>query len=554
MAPTTMNGEEFYQLLEDGYKNLCANYLALNDLNVFPVPDGDTGTNMKITFSNGLESIKPTMKVSEMSDKFAGGMLFGARGNSGVLSSQYFKGLSVGLKNVEDEVSVEQFARAMISAYKQAYDACADPAEGTILTVAREGIENTLPEITPDDTYLSFMEKVEKHMSKAVDNTPNLLPVLKKAGVVDSGGKGLLVIIQGFVKSLKGEEIDASGLMESIHGGDNSQAQKLDYSVFNEDSELDYGYCTEFLLQLLNKKIDVKSFKVADFIKDISQYGNSLVCFQSGSIVKVHIHTKHPYTVIEFAQRFGEFLTFKMENMSLQHNNVVASQEKKNKVKKDRAIITIAQGDGMIDMFRDMGVDIVLNGGTTMNTSVAEIIDAAKRANARDIFVLPNESNIFMSAHEAANLFKESKLHIIETKNMQEGYSALTMLTGDETTPEEVESVLNNAKNGVLSGFVSKSSRDSYIGETLAPKGSFIEANGKTLVGFKETRVDAVLDLLSKYEDMRDREVLVIFYGQNVTEAEAKEIQSAIKKAYPRLDTGLVNGKQDVYDLLIEMN
>ena len=547
MKTKSINGGTLYEMLQYGYRNLVAHYKQINDLNVFPVPDGDTGTNMKLTYANGLKTISDDdADVGQIIDEFARGMLFGARGNSGVLTSQYFRGFADALKN-ERELTVNRLSTALVSAYLNAYKACVDVTEGTILTVAREGIENT--KINKSDTFVEAFTKVVDSMRVSLDNTPNLLAVLKENGVIDSGGKGLLTIFEGFLAFFKGEEISEVPTEEVKHEVKKEETA-LDYSAFNENSVLDYGYCTEFLLQLLNSKIDIPSFNIDEFIEWMQGHGESLVCFQTGTIVKVHIHTKKPYEVIEYAQKFGEFVSFKMENMALQHNSLLKEEEKKIQERKKVAFIAIAQGDGIIDLFKELNCDIVLNGGQTMNTSVSEMVDAFKYANADEIILLPNESNMCKAAHQAADLYKDSNVRVIETKTIPEGYYILTMRLG----MEEDENLYYNLKaslSGVTPLIVFKSGKEANVNNEIAPKGSYVESIRHDLVGFKADRKEATLELLSKIEDLSSKEVMFIFYGQMVSEEEANDILSAINEAYPNLEVGLVPGKQDVYDLLI---
>ena len=287
-----INGATFCELLEYGYKNLVAHYKLINDLNVFPVPDGDTGTNMKLTYANGLKSISDeNTSVSQIADEFARGMLFGARGNSGVLTSQYFRGFADTLTDCKD-LSVKNFAKAMVGGYQNAYKACVDVTEGTILTVAREGIENVV--LDTEDDFTSFLDKVIKSMRKSLDNTPELLPVLKDNGVIDSGGKGLLTIFEGFYYMFTGKEISADDDEDLPNRNKENKEPAIDFSAFNENSVLEFGYCTEFLLQLQNSKVDIPNFRIDEFIDWMSKHGESLVCFQTGSIIKTHIHTKKP--------------------------------------------------------------------------------------------------------------------------------------------------------------------------------------------------------------------------------------------------------------------
>ena len=548
MNLNNISGVTFTELLEYGYKNLVAHYKAINDLNVFPVPDGDTGTNMKLTYQKGLKNITDeNASVSKIADEFARGMLFGARGNSGVLTSQYFRGFANNLSNCVS-LKVHDFARAMVGAYKNAYKACVDVTEGTILTVAREGIEKV--DFQYDDDFPTFLQKVVDTMKVSLDHTPELLPVLKENGVIDSGGKGLLSIFEGFLYFFTGKEIVAEEELPSKEEKKEEHDDTVDFSAFNENSELEFGYCTEFLLQLQNSKVDIPNFNIDEFIAWMQKHGESLVCFQTGSIIKTHIHTKKPYEVIEFAQRYGEFLTFKMENMALQHNNVLEDKNKKMHERKKLAYIAIAQGDGVIDLFESLGCDIVLNGGQTMNTSVAEMVDAFKIANADEIILLPNETNMCKAAHQAAELFRDSKVKVIDTKTIQEGYFILSMKAGlDED--DSLYDTLKESLENITPVTVFKSAKDANIGVDVAPKGVYVESIGHRLVGYKDDLCDAAIELLSKLDNIEDKGVCFIIYGQMVSSIKANELLEKLSEKYPSLEFGLIEGKQDVYDLLI---
>ena len=545
-----INGSTFVELLKFGYKNLLAHMQIINDLNVFPVPDGDTGTNMKLTYSNGLKSITDDdAPVGKIADEFARGMLFGARGNSGVLTSQYYRGFADVVLNKE-EIDVHDFALAMVAAYKNAYQACADVAEGTILTVARESIEAAKYCLTGEENYIDFLTKVVLEMRKSLDNTPNLLPILKENGVVDSGGKGLLTIFEGYLSFFTGKEIDISSEVDEIEEG-HSEMDKIDYSAFNEDSVLDYGYCTEFLLQLLKSKIDINTFDINSFIAWMQEHGESLVCFQTGTIIKTHIHTKKPYEVIAYAQQFGEFVAFKMENMALQHNNVIKDEKKKNQTRKKLAIITVAQGDGIIEAFKGLRCDLVLNGGQTMNTSVAELVDAFNYVNADTIILLPNESNMIKTAHQAADLYKDSVVKVIESKNIQEGFAALNSYFDEDMSLDEICETLLEAKSSIIPITVFKSGKDAIIDKETAPKGSYVEAIGHKLIGYKSNLVEATIEAFKKIEDIEDKSYAFVFVGQLVNQEDAEKIVSLLNEAFPYIEIGLISGKQDVYDLLI---
>ena len=537
----TLNGDLLKKLLTSGYVSLERDYEYINDLNVFPVPDGDTGTNMKITFYSGLSSTSDLNDLDSVADAFARGTLFGARGNSGVLLSQYFKGFALVCKD-KKELDIFELVEAFSSGYKTAYQCAINPVEGTILTVAREGIENVKQHIDEKTDLESFFALFRKAMSDSLNNTPNLLPVLKESGVIDSGGRGLLSIVEGIYNYFKDGEADFR-----FSSGDDSPKRTIDYSLFNEYSALDYGYCFEFLLQLLVSKIDVNNFDLDDFIDKIKVLGESVVVTQTGTIVKVHIHTKTPSHVIEFAQKYGEFLSVKMENMALQHNHVIAKKRKKI------AIISIASGDGIIDLFKELGSDIVINGGQTMNTSTEEIIEAVKRANADNVILLPNNSNIVLACQQAQELYKDSSIYVVKTKSIQEGYYGLSMMVPSEDPLEVVEQI-SSGMEMIISGFVARAIKDFKYQNKDGHINEYLEYFDGKIISANVNRKEALLELIDAIPDIDDKEVLSIFYGQEVKLDEVNELVEKINEKYPYLEVGVINGKQDIYDYLIGVN
>ncbi len=550
MDSKTLSSSDFIRLLKKGYEALANNYEAINDLNVFPVPDGDTGTNMKMTFAGGLRSIVKSDDLGSLAADFARGSLFAARGNSGVLSSQYYKGIADGLKNKKD-ASVANFAKAMVSGYKVAYSSMADPVEGTILTVAREGIENVINNPKNLKDFPTFFASVVEAMKISLDNTPNLLPVLKEAGVVDSGGKGLLTIFQGFLSAYTGKEETSSEIDAKLEEHLTSNLPSpVDCSAFNENSVLDYGYCTEFLLQLLSCKINVKRFSIKRFIAWLEEHGNSIVCFQTGTVVKVHIHTKKPYEVIHYAQKYGEFVAFKMENMTLQHNEVIIKEEKKKKERVPSAIIAIGQGEGIKDLYHSLGADIVLDGGKTMNASTEEIIDAVKYANAEDVILLPNESNILLAAKQAQKLYKKCRIHVVETKNLVEGYVALSMLLDKNDVQGSIDA-FNEAIESLDCGFVALSNRDVEIEGKMVPSHTFIGAMKKEIIASGVTAEETLISLLSHVQNLENKSALLLIRGKTRKEEDANKLLETLKDKYPDLEIGLLSGEQEVYDYLV---
>lgn len=550
MESNKLDGFLFQQMLTAGFNNLTKHYEEINDLNVFPVPDGDTGTNMRLTYMNGLSQIKEDKDVCNVIKDFANGMLLGARGNSGVLSSRYFFGLKESFQG-KCEITVKDFAKAMIKGYQVAYKAVDTPTEGTILTVAREGIDNIYNAIDFDNiSFASFLYEVIEAMTISLDNTPNLLPLLKESGVIDSGGKGLLVIFEGFYQFFSGE--DKEVLVE--HSEHNSLLPHYDFSLFTKDSILEYGYCTEFLLQLQTSKCDVDHFDLDSFIAFLHANGDSIVCFENGTIIKVHIHTKKPYVIIEFAQRYGEFLTFKMENMTLQNKNVKAKKETKKTPKKKYGIVSIAKGEGIISLFKDLGSDVVIDGSTYMNTSSEEIIQACEQINCEEIILLPNETNILMAANQASEMYTKAKIKVLPTKDIPSGYVSLSMLMGDEETADQCYESMADALKYLTTGFICKASRDTCVDGVTCVHDQYIQSYNHHLVGCQTTLIDAVKNLLKNIPDLSSKEGLFFFYGKDVSEEQVEEITSILNEEYPNLEVGAIDGKQDLYDILLGVN
>ncbi len=535
-----INGQDFKILLEAGYSLLDQNTKLINELNVFPVPDGDTGTNMRVTFLHGIKALDDSENISDITEAFARGALFGARGNSGVLLSQYYKGISLYLKGKAD-ASVKDLLDAMKAGYDCAYNCTLVPTEGTILTVAREGYENVVTLINDETTIEELLKYIVEAMKISLDNTPNLLPVLKESGVIDSGGKGLLTIYEGFLSHFNGEVKKTSDFsFHEEHNGD----LVLDFTKFNENSVLDYGYCTEFLLQLLASKINISSFELGDFIKEISPIGDSIVATVTGTIVKVHIHTKEPDRILKIAQKYGEFLTIKIENMSLQHNSIKSNE------RIPLAIISIANGDGIISTFKELGCHIVLNGGQTMNTSIEELLTAFKEANADNIILLPNNPNVLLAVNQAKEIYKDSKIYVAPTITLQEGYSALSMMMGSEEDPEVLFKQIQDGHGRIYNGFVAKSFRDSKLDGITTNAGDYVESIDHKIVGANKDIVDAVVELFEKIPDIDNKEVAFSFYGQSINEEIIEQIQERLSDKYPYLEVGFIPGKQDVYDFL----
>lgn len=547
MKSNQLTGSLWKELILNGLKWLQINEQKINDLNVFPVPDGDTGTNMKFTLQNGIRNTSETNSVGIFTSQLEKGMLLGARGNSGVILSLFFKGLSLSLHD-KDSVGPLDLVEALIQGYQSAYSAVVHPTEGTILTVAREGIENIKDQIHADDSIQSLLEQYCDSMKESLRHTPEKLAVLKEANVVDSGGNGLLIIFEGMVKYLRGERLE--GMEEEIKP---AQIPVLSKDIFNADSELEYGYCTEFILQLQNRKIKENAFDLTAFVSFLKTLGDSIVAVQDEDIVKIHIHTMTPGKVIEKAQEYGEFISFKMDNMSIQHHEVLAKQEKQQP-QKSIAYVAVAQGEGVISLFQELGCDVVLSGGQTMNTSTEEFIQAFRSCSAHDIIVLPNNKNILLAAQQAKELYLPAHVHILETNSVMEGYFALSMLSGNE---EDIDDQFKSMKAGVdhvVTISTTYAIRDTHFEQVVCQKGDAVSFVDHRLVAAHTNKIQATLAALEKVKDLSSKEICVLCKGKGASQDETRILQTEIQKRYPYLEVGIIEGEQEIYDFILGLS
>ena len=537
-----INGQLFRNLFINGYNSLINDVDRINELNVFPVPDGDTGTNMKMTMDGGFNAVNnnKTLDLGQLVKDLSRGMVFSARGNSGVILSQFFKGLSLGLGELT-EASVDEFAKAMLSGVSQAYKVVNNPTEGTILTVMREASQYAHDALAT--TFEEYFKTYVIEANKSLINTPELLPVLKKANVVDSGGAGFLLIVKGMAMALGGE------MIEVVNNTVNVSAP-VNPSGFNADSVLEFGYCTEFILQLQNSKVDIKNFKlntITDFLETI---GNSIVAFIDDDIVKVHVHTFEPGKVINYCQQFGEYVTFKMENMSVQHSETTLHEEVETQAEfKDITIVAVASGDGIADAFKEMGVDYVVKGGQTMNPSTDDFLNAFEKLNTNNIVVFPNNSNIIMAAKQAAENYKGANVVVIETKTIAQCYSALTML-GDDDLDSLIESIKYSVNN-VTSLEVTYAVRDSQIDDLIIKKDDYLGFINHKMSTVSKTKLESIKDLFNSLDDVEEKEVVTIIFGEDVTEEELAEITDYIEETYNWMEVGCISGGQKVYSFII---
>ena len=539
-----IDGIMYLNMLRAGAQRLNENRDTVNDLNVFPIPDGDTGDNMFMTVNAGATKAQKSELIAQTADSAAHEMLLGARGNSGVILSRIFSGLAKGMDDAA-VLDVEGFIAALRQGVTESYGAVSTPVEGTILTVYREGVEK-VAQLHPQ-SFEELFDILLPELTEALERTPDQLDVLKEAGVVDSGGAGFVYIAQGMQEALSGNSFEAL----TVSGG--VQPAQVDLDAFTEDSVLEYGYCTEFLLRLQKSKIDIDAFDLDDFIEWLNSVGDSVVCFREGTIVKVHVHTKRPGDILNHCQRYGEFLTTKMENMTLQHNGSHGMQElklKKRKPQKPYAIVTVAAGDGIKELFTSLGCDVVVDGGQSMNPSAEDLVKAFEQTDAQTIYVFPNNSNIILTAEQAAQLYDNADVRIIHSKTIGEGYSAISMFDPEIGDADAVTENLNEIISGVVTGMVSRASRDVSGGTVEVVKDDFIGFVGDEIYVDEKSAENAMLALCEKLK-AGDYDILLILAGADADDSAASQMVDTLSAKYKRSEVIMVNGGQPIYDYIL---
>ena len=539
----SFNGTTFQKMLGHGLANLIAVENVVNSMNVFPVADGDTGTNMRLTIEHGYKVAKPNRHLGQYLKDVASGMLLGARGNSGVILSQLFKGMSnyyisKGMSNPGE------LREALISAYKTAYKSVLNPVEGTILTVAREGIENIKEQIKGDITIEETLKLYIDEMNRSLERTPDLLPTLKEASVLDSGAYGYILIFQGMLKCLLGEEISAEIIVPQ------ATTNEPVVSYFDENSDFLDGYCMEFLLQLLNSKNYKNRFDLNKYIDMIKPFGNSIVCLQDGSIVKVHIHTLQPSNVIDISRQYGEFITFKLENMQMQHNEYsVLNQKKDTANQKELGLVVVVDGDEIAKAFREMGADVVLDGGSSMNTSSDQFMHACESINAKKILIFPNNVNSILAARQAVDIMNaKDTVEVVETSSSMEAYFALQMDVPTDSNEERIPAFKENVKLVTTVG-VSIASKDYDSNTFSCTKGEFIATVNDKLVAKGDNAIEAFKNALNAMEDLSNKYAMKVFLGKE-QEQLLDGVSNLLDMEFSDIEHSIDNGNQDVYLIL----
>ncbi|MBR5446671.1 MAG: DAK2 domain-containing protein [Clostridia bacterium] len=547
-----LDGEMMANMVRGGAANLRSNAREVNDLNVFPVPDGDTGDNMSMTMEGGVAALEgvDSTSLADVMEHISRGMLLGARGNSGVILSQFFAGMNKGFSACE-KADAHIVGSALEEGVRQAYSSVITPTEGTILTVAREAVEYAVSRIDDNTTISALFSDLTNEMYASLQRTPEILEVLKEAGVIDSGGAGLFYIMLGFSKILQGEEIESSAVSAQA-----PKAAAVDLDAFGPDSEMSYGYCTEMLLRLQNAKVDIDSFDVSVIVDYLSSVGDSIVCVKNDSIVKLHVHTLTPGNVLTFCQQFGEALTVKIENMNVQHSEVEAAKAsapavKREKPAKEHGTVAVASGDGIADLFRQLGVDAVVSGGQTQNPSAQDFLSAFEEVGAKHIYVFPNNGNIIMAAKQAAQLYDKGEVHVIESKDLGMGYAAISSLNFQSDDAELITAQLTEAMGYVKTGAISTSIRDADISGVHIETGDYIGFMGKEMLVSRKDLAQAAEELLVKMGvDTGEVYMVTAFTGMDAPADVIEALETYMAETFPDVEFYTVAGGQEVYPFL----
>ena len=545
----TINSSDLRNMILVGAKQLEINRAKVDALNVFPVPDGDTGTNMSLTMQSCVKEMNDcrSSNFQEVCDSISKGALKGARGNSGVILSQILKGICSVVRKCEKEVDVKTFAKAMEAGAKVAYGAVSVPKEGTILTVIRMMSEFAIKSGAKKKNFETFFHDVIEEGERALALTPEMLPVLKKAGVVDSGGMGLMTIIKGFNAALTGEQIveedyATPNLNTSDDGdfGDNSAIMDMDIA------DIQFAYCTEFFI--INMKKSTTLSAIDRLREKLMNIGDSVICIGDLELVKVHVHTNAPGRALTYALELGELDRPKIENMLEQNRQIKAKMEAE---RKDMGMLAICTGAGLSEIFKELLVDRIIEGGQTMNPSASDIASAAQKINADHVFVFPNNKNITLAAEQAKNLVENKTLHVIPTKNVPQGFAA-ALEFNPEASAEENKTNMIHALDNVKVGQVTYAVRNTSLNGFSIKEGDIIGLDDKKILAKSQSLEETVLKLIAKMKE-DTHQVITLYYGEDVKEEEAEELVASIAEKYPDCDVDFHNGGQSVYYYIIAM-
>ncbi|MGL4761449.1 MAG: DAK2 domain-containing protein [Sarcina sp.] len=546
MKYNKISGEQFYAMVQNASNSLESQSEYVNSLNVFPVPDGDTGTNMSMTFKAAAKEIAANRNgsIADVSKRLAKGALMGARGNSGVILSQILRGMSKGFEGIE-EAEVADFVRALEEGAKSAYKAVMRPTEGTILTIIRAAGETA--GVTTASNIDELFVDITKECKIMLDKTPEMLPALKKAGVVDSGGMGLLIILEGMLEALRNDLKVEEVALVSVSG--TGPATSLAQESISED-DIKFAYCTEFII--------LGDAKKADGFKDsIEALGDSMIVVGYEDVIKTHIHTNDPGRVLSMAVQIGELSSIKIDNMKEEHREILAMTEEttvatakveETKEAKEFGFVSVAMGSGMTEIFRDLGVDYIIEGGQTMNPSTQDMVDAIEKINAEHIFILPNNKNIIMAANQAAEI-SDKDVRVIPTTTVPQGITAITMFN-PHANVDTNEKELKLAMGNVQSASVTYAVRDTEMDGIEIKEGNILGLIEGKIKEVGASAYDVASTLIDTMTD-EDSELITIFYGEDCDEAKVEELVATLEEKYEDFDIQCYKGNQPLYYFII---
>ncbi|WP_202080089.1 DAK2 domain-containing protein [Caldalkalibacillus salinus] len=554
-------------MIQEGAKNLTKHVKTVDSLNVFPVPDGDTGTNMNLSFTSGVNEMNKVsaQDISQVAKALSRGLLMGARGNSGVILSQLFRGFGKAIEE-EDAIDSKLFAKALRHGVETAYKAVMKPVEGTILTVSKDAAEKADKAARQTDDITEVMAQVLEEAKASLQRTPDLLPVLKQVGVVDSGGQGLVYVYEGFLAVLKGESLpehheddveDREAINENKEEHVRDEVAEMMQSGVLSVEDIEFGYCTEFMVRLSPERAPL--FNEQQFRQQLTQFGDSLLVISDDELVKVHIHAEELYKVMELAQRFGDLTNIKIENMREQFIAIkdkegsskqgqATTVENEETEQKEYGLITVAMGQGIEDIFTSLGADVVIQGGQTMNPSTEDFVNAAKQMNAQKIMILPNNSNIILAAEQAGELI-DVPVVVIPTKNVPQGMASL-LSYNPTLSLEENREAMNQAKDHVKAGQVTYAVRDTEIDGVHISKDDFMGLYNGKIVATDKDRDETLRKLIAQLCD-EESEILTLIYGEDVTEEEAETLAEDIEQAYEEIEVEIHKGDQPLYPFIL---
>ncbi|AJO18051.1 MULTISPECIES: DAK2 domain-containing protein [Bacillus] len=554
MSIRNLDGKAFAEMVLYGARHLSQNANVVDALNVFPVPDGDTGTNMNLSMTSGAKEVEQidAANIGKVAQSLSRGLLMGARGNSGVILSQLFRGFGKSIEQ-KSEINAKEFAAAFQAGVDTAYKAVMKPVEGTILTVAKDAAKKAVLTAQTETDIIKVMEAVVNEAEASLERTPELLPVLKEVGVVDSGGKGLLYVYEGFLASLKGEKLsEKAAALPSLDDLVSAEHHKNAQSHMNTE-DIEFGYCTEFMVKLDSGK---RNFNEDAFRQDLSGFGDSLLVVSDENIAKVHIHAEYPGEVMTYAQKYGSLINMKIENMREQHSAILnqnkqeaaAPAEKAPAEKQPYGVVTVAMGEGIAELFESIGATKVIEGGQTMNPSTEDIVQAIKDANADTVVILPNNSNIVMAANQAADVAGQHVI-VIPTKTVPQGMAAL-LAFNPALGADENQAAMLGAIGEVKSGQITYAVRDTNIDGIDIKKGDFMGILNGKIVETASDQLAAAKKLLAGMID-EDSEIVTVIKGEDAPEEEAEELAAFISETYEDVEVEVHDGKQPLYSYIL---